>query len=130
MAGCCWNGWPNGVECAFYAYESPGSYFLELEYDTLLKKTDRLLVNSTSLLYTPTPAPQHGTLTFGPYYEIVHAFGTALERRRLGITFNFESTAARTQYHPHFYFQTGTNLHDRNRDGQFYFVGGVGVGFE
>lgn len=120
----------NETRYAFYTFASPGSYFWELEYDTLLKKNDRLVANKTSLLRTFTPASQAGTLTLGPYYEIVHAFGAALERRRLGITLSFEPTANHHRRQPHFYFQTGINLRDRNRDGQFYFAGGVGVSFE
>ena len=118
----------NETRFAFYTFESPGNYFWEPEYDTLLRKNDRLVANETSLLRTFTLALRNGTITLGPYYEIVYTFGAALERRRLGIAFNFEPTANHRQ--PHYYFQAGINLRDRNRDGQFYFSGGVGVGFE
>jgi hypothetical protein len=115
----------NKTDYAFYELPEPGPYYLEQEYDTLLKTSDRLIANELTVLYT-YPLPE--TFLFGPYYEYVHSFGAKLTRQRIGATFYYEPVKKYKMFDaPRFYIQTGFNLQDRNRDNEFYFNAGFGA---
>jgi|GEM_PF-1299944 len=124
----------NETDYAFYSFEpndaQTGAYFWELEYDTLLKKRDRLIADTLSLLYEFDPGKKQ-SLLIGPYYEVVHAYGSRLTRQRMGISFDYELPTGHGRWQrPRLYLQTGANVQDRNAQGQLYLVGGIGADFD
>ena len=106
-----------------------GRYFWELEYDTLMKKWDRLLADEVSLVHEFSPQPTKASLLIGPYYETVHAMGANMLRNRVGVTFYYES-APSAGHRNRYYFQAGVNTEDRNVEGQAFFTGGIGADFD
>jgi hypothetical protein len=121
----------NQVTYALYDFKQDGPYFWEQEYDTLLKKRDRLYADDLSVLYDFAPAGGDGRLLIGPSFEAVHAFGADLTRTRVGLSLYFEPGAGKHTFgyraKPRIYFQAGINTRDRNRHGQAYALGGIGV---
>ena len=116
---------------ALYDFKRDGPYFWDQEYDTLLRRHDRLYADGLSLLYDLVRPATEGSLLIGPSFEVVHAAGADLTRTRVGLSLYFEP---RTVKHapgflarPRIYFQAGVNTHDRNQGGRAYFLGGIGV---
>lgn len=122
----------NEANFAFYQFSPDGApsgpYFWELEYDTLLKKWDRLLTDELSLTHEFSRRPET-SLLIGPYYEVVRAMGADIIRQRVGVTVYYESSKS-SGYRNRYYFQAGVNTEDRNVEGQAFLSGGVGVDFD
>lgn len=121
----------NQVSYAFYRFNQYAPYFWDQEYDTLLKQHDRLFVNDLFMLYDFAPADRNERLLVGPGFELVHALGADLTRKRVGLSCYFEPLPRKSIFggisHPRYYFQAGVNVRDPNHQGQFYLVGGVGM---
>ena len=118
----------------YYAFSRDGPYFWDQEYDTLLKKRDRLHANDLSLLYNFSPRYREEKLLVGPSFQVVHATGADLTRERLGISLDYEPVASKSVFgylrYPRYYLQIGVNVEDRNRAGQLYLLGGFGADFD
>lgn len=118
----------NQTDLAFYRFGHGGPYFYEWEYDTLLRDSDGLVANRTALLFQLEAHSAEAMLLVGPSYEVVHAMAADLSRQRLGVSAYFCPTDAwGVLARPRFYAQTGVNLQDRNRAGQWFVAGGVGA---
>ena len=124
----------NETTFALYSFDQTGPYFWDQEYDTLLKKDDRLIANNISVLYDFVPKEQNEKFLVGPTFEVVHAFSADLTRERLGLSIYFEPVTRRSIFgyvqHPRFYLQTGINIKDRNREDQFFLLGDIGTDFD
>lgn len=115
---------------ARYDFNQNGPYFWEQEYDTLLQRQDSLYANDLSLLYDFARQGKDERLLIGPSFEVIHASGADLTRTRVGLSLYFETASHHAfgyRSRPRLYFQAGMNTNDRNRDGQAYFLGGIGV---
>ncbi len=121
----------NQTDLARYWFSGRGPFFLELEYDTLLKRQDDLLSNRTQFLWEFLNTPAAGRrLLAGPYYEGTWAAGSRLARHRVGLAcLGVLTTRFRRLDRPRVFLQVGVNAADPNRRGPF-FAGGLGADFD
>jgi len=119
----------NQSDVAWYRFPGRGPYFLELEYDTLLKDGDHLFANRTQVL-TEIGESKNGVTVIGPFYEVVHAEAANLIRKRLGLLWYTERGPKIGFFDTTRYFgQVGYDLEDPNRGHQVFFIIGVGGDF-
>lgn len=119
----------NQSDFAWYRFPGKGPYFLELEYDTLLKNNDHLFANRTQALAELGDSGNDPSL-IGAFYEVVHAEAADLTRRRIGLLLYTERGPRLRFFGTTRYFaQIGYNLEDRNRGHQVFFIIGVGGDF-
>jgi hypothetical protein len=117
----------NQSDIAKYWFSGKGPFFLEQEYDTLLKDGDHLFANRTQALKEISGGPANSSILLGPYYELVHAEAADLTRQRIGVLFYSEqSHKKRSLDTSHFFAEIGYNLKDRNRGQEIFFLIGVG----
>lgn len=115
----------NQSDLARYWFPGKGPYFLELEYDTLLKNGDNLFANRTQVL-EEINISETGTLLAGPFYEIVRAETARLTRQRIGFLVYAERAKTAWFGATRYYVQIGYNLKDPNRAQELFFVIGLG----
>lgn len=119
----------NTADLAYYRFDGNGPYFLEQEYDTLLEEHDYLLNNRTALLLEARPGAGSGSLLAGPFYEITHTVYSDLTRQRAGAQMLWMPDKAFGRFSGfRLYAQIGQNLQDQNRDGELFFM--LGLGFD
>ena len=120
----------NQTDLAYYRFNGDGPYFLELEYDTLVKDGDYVIANRTQILYPAWKGSGDAILYAGPYYEITHARDADLTRQRVGVQVHWvPADSLWGMNRPRIYMQTGVNIQDRNREGEMYMALGFGVDF-
>ncbi|MBI5015339.1 MAG: hypothetical protein HZB55_07585 [Deltaproteobacteria bacterium] len=120
----------NTTDLAYYRFSGEGPYFLESEYDTLLKDGDFLVNNRTSLLVELWTGSGGRALIAGPYFDLTHAAAADLTRERVGLQFYCSPLESlRFFQHPRLYGRTGVNLRDRNREGEMFVEAGIGADF-
>ncbi|MBI5445640.1 MAG: hypothetical protein HY900_31045 [Deltaproteobacteria bacterium] len=120
----------NQTDLAYYRFGGTGPYFLEQEFDTLLKDGDVLLANRTQVLADLTWPAGTGALVAGIGYEVVHARAADLTRRRwsaIGYWEGAEASLLGTR--PHAFGELGWNARDRNREGRWFAVLGAGLAY-
>lgn len=121
----------NQTDLAWYAFGNGGPYFLEREYDTLLKNGDGLVANRTAILAELWASGSEGKLWIGPTYEVQRTFVGGLRRQRLGGAMHFCPTGKLGAVaRPRLVFQIGVNLQDANRDGQLFLAGAIYADFD
>lgn len=119
----------NTTDIAYYRFGGTGPYFLEWEYDTLLKDGDFLTNNRTAFLMAAGKGSGSETLLAGPFYEITRGSGADITRHRSGIqAFWTRSEPVGSFNQPRVHAQLGINLRDRNRDNEAFL--GAGLGFD
>ncbi len=119
----------NTTDLAYYRFGGKGPYFLEWEYDTLLKDGDLLVNNRTVFLMATGKRSRFDTLLAGPFYEYTHGSDADITRHRAGIqAYWTRREPVWSLKKPRAYAQIGLNLHDRNRNNEGFF--GAGVGFD
>ncbi len=119
----------NQTDLSYFRYNGQGPYFLEWEYDTLVKNGDFVVANRTFLLWKIWGGAGEAALLVGPVYEITRASNADLTRQRLGSQVFWSPTDAVGSLHrPRIYAQTGVNREDRNRRGEVYAI--IGCGFD
>jgi hypothetical protein len=120
----------NTTDLAYYRSGGRGPYFLEWEYDTLLKDGDFLLNNRTAFLMAAWKGSRFETLLAGPFYEITHGSRADITRQRSGVqVFWSHAESIGSFSHPRVYAQIGINLQDRNRDKEAFLTAGLGFDF-
>lgn len=119
----------NQTDAAYFTYDGTGPYFLEWEYDTLVKDGGWVVSNRTFLLWEAWKGPNKAALLAGPVYEITRSFSADLTRQRIGaVAVWTPAKRAGLFQKPRVYAHAGMNLEDRNRDGEAYFI--IGAGFD
>ena len=119
----------NTTDLAYYWFNGRGPYFLEWEYDTLLKDGDLLMNNRTAFLMAAGKGSKSDTLLAGPYYEVTHGSDADITRHRTGVQVYWTRPEPIGSFNkPRVYAQVGVNLHDRNRDSEAFL--GAGLGFD
>lgn len=120
----------NQTDLAYYRLSGDGPYFLDLEYDTLVKDGDFVLANRTQFFIPSWKGAGAAILYVGPYYEITNAHDADLTRQRVGGQLYW--VPADTLWgmnKPRIYSQMGVNIQDRNREDEMYLTLGFGVDF-
>jgi hypothetical protein len=121
----------NQTDLSYFHFTGQGPYFLEWTYETLLKDGDHVLQNQTRFLAEAWKGPGAAQLLVGPYYETTHAGASRLTRNRVGgIVFWVPVDAFGFAKRPRLYAQLADYLHDRNREGEWYFALGAGFDFD
>ncbi len=116
----------NQSDLARYRFPGPGPYYLAQEYDTLLRNNGWLFANRTQVLKEIRFAG--GIMFIGPYYEVVQGTPGTRLRRQAGILFYSEKSRQNAAEHGyHYVAQIGYDLTDQNREGQVFFL--IGLGF-
>ncbi len=121
----------NESDFAWYAMSGDGPYYLELGYDTLIRKNDLVFANRTQIVYEVFGGSEGKGLWTGIFHEYVSPQSNFLERHRLGVTAAW--VPARRAWgldRPRAYGRAGFNVRDRNRRDQFFFEGGIGAEFD
>lgn len=116
----------NVSNMARYEFSGNGPYYLERENDVLLATRDRFFVNQTFLLYEKKGTEDSRTF-IGPYYEYLETGNTAIYRKKLGMVY-YHDYAKKAGFleNRRWYIQAGSYLHDRYREGEAYFILGIG----
>ena len=119
----------NQTDLAYYRFSGIGPYFLDWEYDTLLKDNDFVAANRTQFLVKAWQGTGAASLFAGPYYEITHAVRADINRQRVGgLLYWVPADKLGESDRPRVYSQFGMNVQDRNRNGELYLI--LGVGFD
>ena len=120
----------NQTDIAYYRFDGKGPYFLDWEYDTLLKDGDSVIANRTQFL-AKVWEENGGALLMGPYYEITHARDADIRRQRAGgLIYWTPMNTVGSLERPRIYSQLGVNIQDRNRDDEIYLTVGLGFDFD
>lgn len=118
----------NQTDLAYYRFGGDGPYFLDLEYDTLVRDGDHVLSNRTQFLAPLWKGSGTAVMYAGPYYEITHARRADLTRQRVGgLLYWVPTDTFWGMKRPRIYSQLGVNIQDRNRQDEMYAVLGVGM---
>ena len=121
----------NESEVSYYLFSGKGPYFLELEYDTLLKNGDYLIRNSTSFFILVSKGRGASEMYLGPFYEIVRAHDSGLTRQKAGGQFYWViSDTGWGMKKPRIYGQADYAIEDRNRQGELHLAMGFGFDFD
>ena len=121
----------NRTDFAYYRLTGRGPYFLEWEYEILLKRRDHVFNNRTDFLKNVWKGSGEASLLTGPYYELTHASGADLTRQRVGgVVFWIPQDTLWSFNRPRVYSQFGIYLQDPNRQGEPYFAIGAGFDFD
>lgn len=117
-------GWlvaQNQIDLAWYHFGSGGPYFLEREYDTLLKDGDGLVASRAAVLAELWSGGFEANLLAGPFYELQRTFSAELQRQRMGLAVQLCPTDLLGYFaRPRVGVQIGVNLQDRNREHQLF----------
>lgn len=120
----------NQTDLAYYQFSGDGPYFLDLEYDTLVKDNDFVLANRTQFFMPAWKGGGAAILYVGPYYEITKAHDADLTRQRVGgQVYWVPADTLWGMDKPRIYSQMGVNIQDRNREDEMYLTLGFGVDF-
>jgi hypothetical protein len=120
----------NATDLAWFRFTGEGPYFLEWEYDTLLKDGDWLVADSLQALTRLWQGSGEAALYAGPFFEIVHAGASGITQERAGLIASWTGVGKLGALRrPRTFFQAGVHLRDPNREGELFVLGGVGYGF-
>ncbi len=115
----------NQSDLARYRFPGPGPFFLVQEYDTLLPNSGWLFANRTQVLKEFSSSDR--TTLIGPYYEFVRGAPGTRVRRQIGILFYREQKRPGSDDQKnHVVAQIGYDMTDQNRQGQIFFLLGLG----
>ena len=121
----------NQTDIAYYRFSGRGPYFLELEYYTLLKDGDYLISNRTQLLYEAWKGSGGRLLLAGPYYEVTRADEAQITQQKVGgLIYWVPMDSVLGVSRPRLAMMAGYHFEDPNRQGQFFFVLGMGFDFD
>jgi len=120
----------NSTDVAWFRFGGRGPYFLEWEYDTLLKDGDWLVADSAQVLGKLWQGSGDAALYGGPFFEIVHAGAAGITQERAGLMMSWTGPGQLgVLRRPRTFLQAGAHLRDPNREGELFVVGGVGFTF-
>lgn len=121
----------NQTDLAYYRFNGKGPYFLDWEYDTLVRDGDSVVANRTQFIVEAWKKGKDQALYAGPYYEITHATSADLTRQRVGVlAYWLPVPAFLSLDRPRIYLQAGVNIQDRNRQGELFLNFGIGFDFD
>jgi hypothetical protein len=121
----------NVTQIAWLNFGGTGPYFLEWEYDTLLKDGDWYLADTLQALVTVWRGGGAAMLRLGPFYEIARASAAGIVQQRAGLVaaWTIADTFGPLQ-RPGLGLEAGFHLRDPNRQGKAYALFGIELYFE
>jgi hypothetical protein len=121
----------NQTDLAYYRFDGNGPYFLDWEYEMLMKNGDSAVANRTQFLIPAWKGSGQALLYTGPIYEITHAHDADLTRQRVGwFEYWVPVDAFMGMNRPRIYSLAAFNIQDRNRQGEVYLALGFGTDFD
>ena len=121
----------NVTDLAWFRFSGQGPYFLEWEYDTLLKDGDWLIADSLQALAKLWQGAGDPALYAGPFFDIAHAGAAGITQQRAGLLATW--TAANrlgVLRRPRTFLQAGVHLRDPNREGELFVQAGLGFSLD
>lgn len=119
----------NQTDLAWFRFDGRGPYFLEWEYDTLLKDGDWLVADTIQALLNPWKGAAGASLHAGPFFEIARAGASRITQERAGLVVLWTGAErAGSLRRPRVYGQAGVHLRDPNREGEAFLT--LGLGFD
>jgi hypothetical protein len=119
----------NVTDLAYCRFDGRGPYFLEWEYDTLVKDGDWVVSDSLQALVKGWSGAGAAALYAGPFFEITRAGSAGITQQRAGLLAAWTVTdRSGWLRRPRVYLQAGVHLRDPNREGGIYGV--LGAGFD
>jgi hypothetical protein len=113
----------NQTDLSYYRFNGRGPYFLEMEYDTLLKKGDYLIDDAISFMVPAIKGQGADIMYLGPFYNITHSNDAGITRHRAGGRMYWVMADKKWgMTKPRIYSQAAYNIEDRNRKGQINFA--------
>jgi hypothetical protein len=121
----------NVTDLAWFRFDGRGPYFLEWEYDTLLKDGDWLVFDSVQALAKLWQGSGENGIYGGPFFEIAHAGASGITQERAGLIASWTGLGRLGLLRrPRTFLQAGLHLRDPNREGEFFLLAGVGFSFD
>jgi hypothetical protein len=121
----------NQTDLAYYRFDGDGPYFLDWEYEMLIKSGDSAVANRTQFLIPAWKGSGQALLYTGPTYEITHARDADLTRQRAGwFAYWVPVDTLQGMNRPRIYSLVAFNIQDRNRQGEIYLALGFGTDFD
>jgi hypothetical protein len=121
----------NMTDLAWFRFGGRGPYFLEWEYDTLLKDGDWLVADSVQALAKLWQGAGENALYAGPFFEIAHAGASGITQERAGLVASWTGLGRLGALRrPRTFLQAGVHLRDPNREGELFVLAGVGFSFD
>lgn len=121
----------NRTDLSYFRFNGRGPYFMEIEYDTLLKDGDYVFDNSTSFFVPIIKGEGASVMYLGPYYNITRAHDSGLTRQRTGAQMYWVIADSRWGLiRPRLYSQATYYIEDRNRRGEISFAAGFTASFD
>ncbi len=121
----------NVTDIAWFRFSGQGPYFLEWEYDTLLKDGDWLVADSLQALVKLWQGAGEAALYAGPCFEIAHAGAAGITQERAGLVATWTApNQLGPLRRPRTFLQAGMHLRDPNREGELFVVAGVGFSLD
>ena len=121
----------NVTKIAWFRFGGTGPYFLEWEYDTLLKDGDWYLSDTLQALVKVWQSGREAALRLGPFYEIARADAAGIVQQRAGL---IAAWTVADKYgplrRPGFGLEAGFHLRDPNRQGEPYILLGIETYFD
>ena len=119
----------NATDVAYCRFGGRGPYFLDWDYDTLVRDKDWVISDSVQALFTAWSGQGAAALYTGPFFEITHAQAAGITQERAGLAAAWTvSDRFGPLARPRAYGQAGVHLRDPNREGELFVV--LGVGFD
>jgi hypothetical protein len=120
----------NVTDLAWFRFDGRGPYFLEWEYDTLLKDGDWLVADSIQAVVKLWQGSGENALYAGPFFEIAHAGASEITQERAGLIMSWTGLGRLGALRrPRTFLQVGVHLRDPNREGTLFVLAGVGFSF-
>lgn len=121
----------NQTDLAYYCFNGDGPYFLDWEYEMLIRNGDSAVSNRTQALIPAWKGSGQALLYTGPSYEITHAQDADLTRQRVGwFAYWVPVDTLMGMNRPRIYSLAAFNIQDRNRQGEMYLALGFGTEFD
>jgi hypothetical protein len=121
----------NVTQIAWLNFDGTGPYFLEWEYDTLLKDGDWYLADTLQALVTLWHGDGAAALRVGPFYEIARAGASGIVQQRAGVVAAWTVATGLGPFHrPGLGLEAGAHLSDPNRQGEAYLLLGIETYFD
>ena len=120
----------NATDLGWFRFGGRGPYFLEWEYDTLLKDGDWLVADGVQALAKLWQGSGENALFAGPFFEIAHAGASGITQERAGLIAAWTGLGRLgVLRRPRTFLQAGVHLRDPNREGELFVLAGVGASF-
>jgi hypothetical protein len=117
----------NETDLERYALSAAPGWYYESENDTVVARSDWVVVNRSILFANLSEGPSGTTLLVGPMYDVTRSGAAAVARQRVGAALYLARAVRKLGFdRMRLYAIGGVNLSDRNRTGEPFAALGLG----